>query len=115
MPERGPPKMAIAPALGLSRPAATFSNVDLPQPVGPTTETNSPWATHSVTSFTAVYALPSPPAVGEAQVMRANSMAADIPRALSSMFQRANFAQQAPFGYFQCAFFTDRMSNEVIR
>jgi hypothetical protein len=41
------------PEDGASNPAATLSNVDLPQPVGPTTETNSPGATVSVASLTA--------------------------------------------------------------
>ena len=36
------------PVLGASRPAATLSSVLLPQPVGPTTETNSPAPTVSV-------------------------------------------------------------------
>ena len=39
---------------GSSSPAATFNSVDLPQPVGPTTETNSPGATTSVVSRIAV-------------------------------------------------------------
>ncbi len=107
--------MRIAPALGLSRPAATFSNVDLPQPVGPTTETNSPWATHSVTSFTAVYALPSPPAVAKAQVMRSNSTAAVIGRASRRMLERTIAAQHALYRYFACAFFTNELSKVVFR
>ena len=54
MPASGSPKMRTLPADGASRPAATLSSVDLPQPVGPTTETNSPGATASVVSLTAV-------------------------------------------------------------
>ena len=44
----------VAPAEGCSSPAATLSSVDFPQPVGPTTETNSPGATRSVVSRMAV-------------------------------------------------------------
>ena len=54
MPDSGWPKMRISPDEGASRPAATFSSVDLPQPVGPTTDTNSPSATRIVASRTAV-------------------------------------------------------------
>ena len=43
-----------SPVLGASSPAATFSSVLLPQPVGPTTETNSPAPTSRLTSRTAV-------------------------------------------------------------
>ena len=43
---------------GVATPAATFSNVDFPQPVGPTTDTNSPGATVRDTSLTAVYRWP---------------------------------------------------------
>jgi hypothetical protein len=46
--------MRVTPEEGLSRPAATLRSVDLPQPVGPTTETNSPAAIERSTSFTAV-------------------------------------------------------------
>ena len=38
----------MRPADGCSSPTATFSSVDLPQPVGPTTDTNSPGAMRSV-------------------------------------------------------------------
>src|SRR5579859_271681 len=37
---------------------ATLRSVDLPQPVGPTTERNSPAATRNVVSRTAVYRVP---------------------------------------------------------
>jgi hypothetical protein len=37
------------------RPAATCSSVDLPHPLGPTIETNSPDSTLMVTSVTAVF------------------------------------------------------------
>ena len=55
MPDSGWPNTCTWPALGSSSPAPTFSSVLLPQPVGPTTLTNSPGATASVTSSTAVY------------------------------------------------------------
>ena len=42
------------PVLGCSSPAPMFSSVLLPQPVGPTTETNSPAPTVSETPATAV-------------------------------------------------------------
>jgi hypothetical protein len=54
MPTRRSPKTSTAPLLGASSPAATLSSVLLPQPVGPTTETNSPAPTESETSRTAV-------------------------------------------------------------
>jgi len=53
-PASGSPNTRTRPALGSSSPAAMFSSVLLPQPVGPTTETNSPAATASETSRTAV-------------------------------------------------------------
>src|SRR5690349_19250803 len=40
----GRPSTRISPALGASRPAAIIISVDLPQPDGPTTVTNSPLA-----------------------------------------------------------------------
>src|SRR5262249_60809714 len=40
-------------------PAATLSNVDLPQPVGPTIATNSPAATANETPSTAGYVPPA--------------------------------------------------------
>src|SRR5512143_3172107 len=55
MPASGSPNTRTEPELGANRPAATFSSVLLPQPVGPTTETNSPAATVRSTSRTAVY------------------------------------------------------------
>src|SRR2546421_201509 len=55
MPASGSPKTRTSPAVGRSNPAATLRSVDLPHPVGPTTETNSPSAIASETSFTAVY------------------------------------------------------------
>ena len=54
MPASGWPNACTLPVLGCSRPAPTFSSVLLPQPVGPTTLTNSPAPTVSVTSRTAV-------------------------------------------------------------
>src|SRR6202165_3125057 len=49
----------MRPADGCSSPTATLSSGDLPQPVGPTTDTNSPGATSSVVSLMAVYRAPS--------------------------------------------------------
>jgi hypothetical protein len=48
------PNTLVRPAEGCSSPAATLRSVDLPHPVGPTTETNSPGATRNVASRTAV-------------------------------------------------------------
>src|SRR5258706_4449883 len=75
MPVSGSPTMRRVPAEGRSSPAATLSNVDLPQPVGPTTETNSPSPIESVTSFTAVYA-PCPPRAANVQVIPSRETAA---------------------------------------
>src|ERR1022692_694802 len=58
MPERREPFTRTSPEDGCNSPAATLSRVDLPQPVGPTTETNSPAATARVVSLTAVYRSP---------------------------------------------------------
>ena len=41
------------PALGRSRPAARWSSVDLPEPDGPMTETNSPGSMVSETLVSA--------------------------------------------------------------
>jgi hypothetical protein len=46
--------MPTLPVVGAIRPAATLSSVVLPQPVGPTMETNSPSATSSEARSTAV-------------------------------------------------------------
>ena len=54
MPDSGWPNTSTEPVLGASSPAPTLSSVLLPQPVGPTTETNSPAPTSSDTSATAV-------------------------------------------------------------
>src|ERR671914_2742934 len=43
------PSTSTRPASGGSSPAITLNNVDLPQPLGPITETNSPGATSSST------------------------------------------------------------------
>ena len=53
-PASGWPNTRTLPVLGGSSPAATLSSVLLPQPVGPTTETNSPAPTSRWTSRTAV-------------------------------------------------------------
>src|SRR5690242_5117327 len=77
MPASGSPKMRIVPEEGRSNPAATLRSVDLPQPVGPTTETNSPSPIESVTSFTAVYARP-PLRAAKVQVMFSKETASGI-------------------------------------
>src|SRR3989440_4309309 len=59
MPWTGSPITSTSPALGRSRPEMRPSVVDLPQPVGPTTATNSPGATAILMSRIAVYALPA--------------------------------------------------------
>ena len=41
-PVTGVPPMAMLPLLGIFRPVASFMNVDLPQPDGPTMAMNSP-------------------------------------------------------------------------
>src|SRR6185312_9778292 len=60
MPASGSPRTRTVPDEGRSSPAAMLSSVDLPQPVGPTTETNSPSPIASVTSRTAVYGAAAP-------------------------------------------------------
>jgi len=52
-PSSGAPNADTLPSLGRSNPAARFSKVDLPQPVGPTTDTNSPWPTVRLISLSA--------------------------------------------------------------
>jgi hypothetical protein len=52
-PSSGRPNTSARPDDGLINPAATLSKVDLPQPVGPTMETNSPSETESVAGATA--------------------------------------------------------------
>ena len=48
--------MRMVPVVGWINPAARFSNVDFPQPLGPTTDTNDPGRTSKSISRTAVYA-----------------------------------------------------------
>src|SRR5262245_32491187 len=48
------PSRTIWPSVGLSKPAMRRSVVVLPQPEGPSSVTNSPWAMASETSSTAV-------------------------------------------------------------
>ncbi|CAB3731579.1 hypothetical protein LMG27174_05851 [Paraburkholderia rhynchosiae] len=48
-----------SPVVGLSSPVIMLSVVDLPQPVGPTTATNSPFATDMLKLRNATVALPS--------------------------------------------------------
>ena len=45
MPASDSPAITTSPSSGRSRPAMRLSSVDLPQPDGPITATNSPWAT----------------------------------------------------------------------
>src|SRR5438105_11878213 len=73
IPESDAPCTRTSPDEGFSKPAATLSSVDLPQPVGPTTDTNSPSAIESETSFTAVY---DPRAPAKVHVIRSSSTAA---------------------------------------
>jgi hypothetical protein len=47
------PPIAIEPLLGIFRPVASFMNVDLPQPDGPTMAMNSPSFNCSEMSSTA--------------------------------------------------------------
>src|SRR3954467_4854191 len=47
------PSMTMSPEVMSSRPTIIRSNVDLPQPEGPTRIMNSPSATSMLTSFTA--------------------------------------------------------------
>src|SRR5579859_6497091 len=58
MPCTGSPITCTEPSLGRSRPEMRPRVVDLPQPVGPTTATNSPGATSMLISRIAVYAWP---------------------------------------------------------
>src|SRR5258708_34212386 len=53
MPASGAPCTSVRPDDGASRPAGTFSSLDLPQPVGPTTDTNCPLPTELAGSRTA--------------------------------------------------------------
>src|SRR5215831_3690697 len=75
MPSSGWPSTRTSPEDGCNSPAATFSSVDLPQPVGPTTETNSPLPTARVVSLTAVYRSPCRSREANAQVTRSRSSA----------------------------------------
>src|SRR3546814_14385848 len=52
-PRTGLPPTVIRPLLGSSRPVTSFIRVDLPQPDGPTTATNSPSWKSRVRSWTA--------------------------------------------------------------
>src|SRR5690606_15628391 len=69
MPTRRSPNTSTAPRLGSSSPAATLSSVLLPQPVGPTTLTNSPAPTARPTFSTAVYRCSGASAPTNAQVI----------------------------------------------
>src|SRR6185369_14165218 len=73
MPATGVPLTATSPAVAGSSPEISESVVDLPQPVGPTTLTNSPGATSKVTSRIAVKE--PPPASGNAFVAPASRIA----------------------------------------
>ncbi len=52
-PVTGCPSMRMSPRLGMRKPVASFMNVLLPQPDGPTMAMNSPCVTCSVMSSTA--------------------------------------------------------------
>ena len=60
-PFHGPALDRIVPPLGFTSPATIISNVLLPHPDGPSTETNSLWVTDSVTSASACTASPPRP------------------------------------------------------
>src|SRR5439155_3256992 len=76
MPRTGSPRTSTVPSDGGSRPETSDSVVDLPQPVGPTTATNSPAATDMVRSRTAVCTPPSAP--GNRLVARLNVMTGPV-------------------------------------
>src|SRR5438132_13576792 len=80
MPASGCPSTRTSPDDGGSKPAATLSSVDLPQPVGPTTETNSPAPTAIVVSLTAVYPSPSRSREANVQVTCSSSSAGLVTR-----------------------------------
>src|SRR5690554_783916 len=77
MPFKGSPNTRTCPEEGCSSPAPAFSRVDLPQPVGPTTETNSPDAMCKEVSFTATYS-PCPSRAGKMQLMFSKLSAAGL-------------------------------------
>ena len=61
MPATSRPSISMEPLVGVSSPPSRFSSVDLPQPLGPMTATNSPGSTVRSTSSSAVTAvLPDP-------------------------------------------------------
>src|SRR5688500_14592137 len=67
------PFCTMRPALCVSRPAMMRSSVVLPQPEGPRRQTNSPWATASVTSRKATKApkcLETPSTLSAASLLR---------------------------------------------
>src|SRR5690348_9456712 len=117
--------MRIVPEEGRSNPAATLRSVDLPQPVGPTTETNSPSPIESVTSFTAVYARP-PLRAAKVQVMSWKETAAGMGKALTGRVPAGFPRRAAPstgrplqrgtaYLYFASAFWANRLSNVFVR
>src|SRR5258708_3927929 len=53
----GPPSILRLPAVGCSKPATMLSRVDLPQPEGPSSATNSPSPTARSTPVSAVTGL----------------------------------------------------------
>src|SRR3954453_15144311 len=57
------PRRIVSPRVGRKSPATHFSSVVLPQPDGPTTQTNSPSSTPNVTSRRASVAFSSAPSV----------------------------------------------------
>ena len=70
------PKIFTVPQLGCKSPALIFKSVDLPQPVGPTTLTNSPSPIVRLTPFTAVYCVSFPLSLlTNVQAMSLSSMA----------------------------------------
>src|SRR4051794_41908659 len=78
MPLTGAPYTLTVPAVAGSSPETRDRVVDLPQPVGPTIETNSPSATSRSTSRMAVK--PAPSKVGKRFVARLSVIAEAVAR-----------------------------------
>ena len=76
-PARRSPWTSTSPLVGRSSPPSRLSSVDLPQPLGPVTATNSPWATARSTSSSAVTAAaPVPVPLGQAGRLQHRVMSA---------------------------------------
>ncbi len=77
-PDTGFPSTSTCPADGLTKPAMIHSRLDLPQPDGPTNDTNSPARTCKDTSRNAVKAC-RPPSLTNRWVTPASSTAHPCP------------------------------------